>query len=145
MSIVAWDGKNLAADNQGTNNGLRMRTQKIFQAPSKEAVMAFTGDIEQGLALLEWFTKGEVLEDWPSFQKAENWTRMICASKGRAFIFELLPIRQYVFDPFMAWGSGRDFAMGAMAQGASATEAILKTNIHCEGCGMGVTSFPVDL
>lgn len=145
MSIVAWDGKTLAADNQATNNGLRMRTQKIFQLPFIDTIAAFTGDIEQGLALIKWFKEGEVPENWPSFQKAESWTRMICASKGKVFIFELLPIRQYVLDPFMAWGSGRDFAMGAMAQGASAAEAILKTNIHCEGCGMGATSFPVDL
>jgi ATP-dependent protease HslVU (ClpYQ) peptidase subunit len=50
-------------------------------------------------------------------------------------------VRQVVEDPFMAWGSGRDFALGAMAMGATAREAVAvacRFNVYC---GNGIDAF----
>lgn len=38
----------------------------------------------------------------------------------------------------MAWGSGRDYAMGAMARGANAKEAAEIAMRFDNGCGMGI-------
>lgn len=46
-----------------------------------------------------------------------------------------------VFDRFMAWGSGRDFAMGAMEMGASAYRAVEVAIRHSTGCGYGIDLF----
>ena len=44
-------------------------------------------------------------------------------------------------DRFHAWGSGRDFAMGAMQVGVDAVEAVRVANRHCVSCGNGIDHF----
>lgn len=140
MTIIAWDGKTLAADRQMTNNDLRIQCSKIMRW--RDYVIAWTGDNEQGLILSEWFKGGMAREKWPKFQEHEqNWTRLIYASKSGCGFFERLPVAQEVIDPFVAFGSGRDFAMGAMAMGADARKAVEITQIYSCDCGFGVEAY----
>ena len=44
-------------------------------------------------------------------------------------------------DAFAAFGCGGDIAIGAMAAGASAEEAVEIANIHHVECGLGVDVF----
>jgi hypothetical protein len=44
----------------------------------------------------------------------------------------------------MAWGIGCDFALGAMAMGADAVQAVEITNKFSIHCGMGVDSYGND-
>lgn len=43
-------------------------------------------------------------------------------------------VRAYI-DAYAAFGSGRDFAMGAMASGANAEMAVRAAITHCISCG----------
>ena len=140
MSIIAYDGKTLAADRQGTCADLAATHTKIKKIPSGE-VLAWTGEEEQGLCLALWYEAGSPVDKWPKFQEGDDWTRLIVASKEGVFTYEQVPKKVCVEDPFMAWGSGRDFAMGAMAMGADAEKAVLIANKHNIYCGKGVMSF----
>ncbi len=143
MSVVAWDGKTLAADRQGTQGDLVLLACKIRRLPNND-VVAWTGEIERGLALAQWYEAGADPSRFPSFQGSENWTRLIVVpAKGRPFIFEQLPFRQTVLDRMAAWGSGRDFALGAMAMGATAERAVKVASRFASSCGFGVQSFRV--
>ena len=142
MSVVAWDGKNLAADKLMCGNDCTRTTTKIFRV--KDAVIAFTGDIACGLILLDWYKDGCKKEDYPAFQTdKEDWTRMIIADKKGCRFYEKYPIAIEVEDPYSAWGSGRDFAMGALAMGATAGEAVKVASMFCLSCGGGTDNHPV--
>ena len=65
--------------------------------------------------------------------------------EGIAYEYEEFPIKQEIEMPYFAWGSGAKYALGAMAKGASAEEAI---NIACQFdpySGNGVTLFDTSL
>lgn len=136
MTVIAWDGKTLAADRQGTCAGMRYRATKLRRI-GKEA-LAICGDHDYGTALMEWYERGATPETWPSFQKTGDWVRLIVASRGRCFHYEREPKKLRVLDRFMAWGSGRDYAMGAMATGVDARRAVLVASRFDNGCGLGV-------
>ena len=138
MSVVVWDGRYLAADKQATCADMRIVTTKIRRLKSGE-IAAWTGDQERGLVLARWYEDGADCEKWPTFQRnKEDWARLIIVSSCRVCFFEMEPEAQLVEEQFMAWGSGRDFAMGALAKGATAEEAVAIANRFCITCGLGV-------
>ena len=142
MSVVAWDGKTIAADRQGTVAGMRHLARKICLLPVVNSVVAWTGTLDQGVALSAWFTAGADPRSWPEFQKdKEDWTRLIVATPNRIYTYERLPVLQEIEDSFFAWGSGRDFAMGALAHGADAVTAVEIASAWDAGCGLGVDAF----
>lgn len=143
MTVIAWDGKTLAADRQGCRGqGQIFRTTKIKALPTGE-VMAWTGTRDQGLMLWDWYENGAVVEDYPKFQATDDWTILIVARNGRAMEFNNQPVAMPVEEGFMAWGQGAPFALGAMAMGADACKAVEVASHLCESCGMGVDAFDV--
>lgn len=138
MSVIAWDGKSIAADKQATSSGLREKTTKLRRIETGE-VLAVVGEQDCGRALIAWYEKGAELGSWPAFQADEKlWTRLIVADSSGARVYERQPYAVPVEDPFMAWGSGRDYAMGAMARGATAREAVEIAMRFDNGCGLGI-------
>lgn len=143
MSIVAWDGRTIAADRQMTAGNLILTTHKIRKLPNGD-IVAWTGITENGLAVAEWYEKGADPALWPASQKGEDWSRLIVVPKrGRPFTYEQLPVKQIVHDRRAAWGSGGHFAIGAMEMGASSVQAVKVASKFCNGCGQGVDSFRV--
>lgn len=138
ISVVAWDGKTLAADKQATCAGLRFKTTKIRRLSTGE-VLAWTGGIEYGAMIAQWYELGADPEKWPKFQAdKENWSRLIVATASGVRVYEQQPIAFVVEDEFQAWGAGRDFALGAMWMGASARQAVEITCRFSTDCGCGV-------
>lgn len=141
MTIVAWDGESLSADQLACNQDLGWLTTKIFREGN--SVVAFTGGYEQGLSLLEWCRNGEQATLWPSHQSTDDWARLIVARPGQCYFYEKLPVKQIVTTPFMAWGSGRDFALGALEVGADARRAVEAAIYHCITCGGEAVTFKI--
>lgn len=143
MSVIAWDGKTLAVDKQATCSAMPSTVSKARRLPNGE-IVAWTGDQEQGLVLADWYETGAHVSNWPEFQKdREHWARLVVAGPSGIRFYEQFPVEQVENDPFQAFGSGRDYAMGALAMGATAEQAVLvasRFNIHC---GMGVDVFHV--
>lgn len=149
MSVIAWDGKTLAADRQANDDGMRRMATKLIVTAKGEA-LAWTGDHSYGLALAGWYTIQTV---WPTAPEGV-WARLVVVrmangkmpdgsvlKKPQVVVFENMPVEVEIVDDFMAWGSGRDFAMGAMAMGAGAVKAV---EVACQldtNCGMGVDSY----
>lgn len=142
MSIVAWDGKTLAADRRMVNNGMPMECRKLWLVwgpESKKYAIAVVGELCTGLGLKEWSEKGEKPEDWPAFQRdKENWTRLVMARDGLCWVYEREPYRIPIQDKFSAWGSGRDFAIAAMHLGKTAAEAVEIASLFDVNCGNGM-------
>lgn len=138
MSCVAWDGKEIAADKQATCSGLRVTTTKLRRIDSGE-VLAWTGEQDSGEMVARWYEQGADPAKWPACQSDKDlWSRLIVASGEGVKFFERQPVAVDVEDGFMAWGSGRDYALGAMARGARAREAVEIAMRFDNGCGLGV-------
>lgn len=89
--------------------------------------------------MAEWYEAGADPKLWPKSQEGEDWARLVVLSEGKVFEYENTPVRQPLIAPFMAWGSGADFAMGAMAAGCNAARAVEIASGLCASCGYGVS------
>jgi hypothetical protein len=136
MTVIAWDGKTLAADKRATTeDGAIAVTTKLYRIG--DALAAHTGESSVGRDLLEWFRAGAVLADFPTRAREDKAT-LIVIRQGEimAYVTGPHPTRYEMLR--MAWGCGRDFAMGAMQCGKTASEAVA---IACElnaFCGNGI-------
>ena len=148
MSVIAWDGKSLAADRQGTAGELRMVAPKLWRMTRHDGeivIIGTTGDLSESIVVRDWYVSGADPARWPEFQRTDRWARLVVLSASAWLVtFEREPVAIPVLDPFAAWGSGRDFALGAMAHGASARQAV---EIACRlsvFCGMGADEFSAE-
>jgi hypothetical protein len=138
MSVVVWDGKSVVADKQATCAGLKLTATKIRRV-GDGLILAWTGEQDSGEMMANWYVLGQDPAKWPSCQADKDlWCRLVVFhTDGSVETYERQPVPFPMLDAFMAWGSGRDYAMGAMARGATAREA---AEIACRfdnGCGMG--------
>lgn len=146
MSVVVWDGKTLAVDRQATCGELRMNVRKARYLACADETVAWTGDHELGIVLANWYENGAKPEDWPPAQRdKDRWCRLIVVSRrGGLKFYEMEPVAQRYRDaPYAAFGSGRDFALGALAMGATAEQAAEVACRFCVTCGGGVDVFRV--
>lgn len=119
MTVIAWDGKTLAADKQRNYMGTISRCTKIRRLASGE-VAAIAGNEATGLVLIDWYVRGSNPAEWPEAQKTDDWARLVIASKAGLKYYEKQPIAIESQEPFFAFGTGMDVALGAMAMGATA-------------------------
>jgi len=138
MSVVAWDGKAVAADKQATCSSMRFTVTKLRRLGTGE-VLAWTGDLDSGVLLAQWFEDGADPAKWPKCQEdKDQWVRLLVFSSAGARFYERQPVAVAIEDRFMAWGSGRDYAVGALACGKTAREAVEIAARFSTECGMGV-------
>lgn len=137
MSTVVWDGRTLAADSQATSNGLARKTTKIWANSIR--IWAIVGMESHFTELTKWLDAGCDPNNWPSFQTTEDFSVLIVVRRksnwqGMAnafgafdvFVYEQRPYPIKLDSaPFMAWGSGRELALGALAAKSSAIDALI--------------------
>ena len=141
MTVIAWDGKTLAADKQATSCGLAMTTTKIRQIEDG-SVAAYTGDQDSGEVILQWYEDGADPMLWPVVQQtSKGWARLIVADAKGCRVYDRRPIAVEVEDSFAAGGSGRDFAVAALHCGKSAREAVETASLYSIDCGKGMDAF----
>lgn len=148
MSVVVWDGQTLAAD-QRLTAGERFYTVpgcKIWRAA--DALCAVTGDIAAGAVMRRWWSEGADLDKFPASQAAaDRWCRLIVVPLTRLHVltYEQEPVPLvWPFDKPDAWGSGRDFALGALACGANARQAVAAAIALCITCGGDPDALGID-
>ena len=121
MTTVAFDGKSLAADSQTTTGSIRGTTVKI--AKNKAGfLVAGSGDLCVIKQWLNWVLDGMPPERQPEHCRESN--IIVVDPRGRVTVFEdnavaLSPPRKQ-----WALGTGSDIALGAMAAGADARQAV---------------------
>lgn len=136
MTVIAYDGKTVAADKQTTNHGWGFKTTKLHRFENK--VLCFCGDAGLGLALMNWFKSGCKADDFPKMDEDTQATLLVFERGKPVVAYEGTPY-PYVTDMTdqFAAGSGRDFALGAMSFGATAIQAVQVANKLSAYCGEG--------
>jgi hypothetical protein len=140
MTTIAWDGKTLAGDRKRNVRNTPVPATKVFRLPEpvtvgnlpRVAMFGCAGDSSEAVAVADWLLRN--------------------AEKPMAKDIDILAVDAYgkchfaannlVFYPIelqhWAVGSGADYAMGAMARGASAHEAVQVASLYDNGTGLGV-------
>lgn len=139
MTVIAWDGRTLAADKLADMAGLRTSVTKISRVNG--CLIGSAGASSVGNEAEAWFARGADPKDFPESQRDnEHWDGLLVITpEGAVLKYENTPYPVRL-DPGqkVAIGSGRDFAVAAMHLGLSATEAV---KLACElstGCGNGI-------
>lgn len=138
MTVIAWDGKQLAADRRTSSGSLVRISTKIFRLG--EALAGYSGDADAGEEIVAWFRDGHHPEKFPSsLRKDEGWGRLLIVwPDGILWMYGRTP-HPVKFPPQQfAIGSGRDFAHAAMYCGKNAPEAVEVACVFDSGCGNGV-------
>lgn len=146
MTVIAWDGRYLAADMQATCSSQRMLAKKLV-SPHHKVCLGITGSYDTQGLLNDWYLNQD--QEYPfKDDSSSSWGRLIVVKEGKLWWYETSRFPSENLDRFNAFGSGRDFALGAMAHGASAEQAVRITCAICNSCGLGVSvydSFTHDL
>jgi ATP-dependent protease HslVU (ClpYQ) peptidase subunit len=143
MTVIAWDGKVLAADRMSTVGGTPIphagpKVHRLRAPNGKVALVGFSGNSAYAWAYLAWMRGGEE----PQLKQGEDlkfsiilieWPRWVWYRSDTANRWDL-------FGAMSSWaiGSGCDYALGAMEHGASAREAVRIASRLDNQCGMGV-------
>lgn len=138
MTVIAWDGKTLAADKQATNNGLKLVVTKIMKAEINgvKSLVAVAGDMAQALNVVNWLINGG---EFPASQhSADDWQPIVIINRRGVFKYEQSPQPILYEGPYFSMGSGADVAMAAMHLGKAAEEAVELACALCASCGMGI-------
>ena len=146
MTVVAWDGKTLAADRRSVVSGTIRTTTKISRHPKKQELMAVTGCLPAGLEMQNWYISGHGPDAFPaSCRQADNFARLIVVGQDGVFCFEGSPIPIKFDDQHVAFGSGTDFAMAAMHMGADARQAVEVACALSSECGNGIDALTFEI
>lgn len=142
MTVIAFDGRTVAADRQGTSAGVRRNVTKLIRADDG-AVLSFSGDAAHGLEMIAWYNAGRDPNQFPTSREPG------AGPNSGAFlhVFQVgRKVMTYEWGPFpLIWedrqfaaGNGQLAAMAAMVMGADARRAVEIACQLVDGCGGGV-------
>ena len=144
MTVIAWDGKTLAADKMNQTGDTISTTTKIKQLPSGE-ILAISGISSIGLMMISWYESGADKSNFPITTDKDLCATMIVADCNgcKEYHSSTGPSPIKIEDKFAAWAVGREAALGAMEMGANAIQAVEIASKWVLGCGRGVDSFEI--
>lgn len=124
MTIIAWDGKTLAADRLLSGGNTKNHTVKIAKVQGH-----LIGAAGRGIAcaaFVNWFKEGAEPEKFPLHEfgaEEPECNAMVITPQGGLLVFENSPVPMHFLDTQYAIGSGAGYARAAMHLGKSAAEA----------------------
>lgn len=138
MTIICYDGKTLAADKRAVTMGLPRTVTKIHKI--RGHLVGCAGDAAPGRELIAWFERGADPADVPAFQCTSDHVGMLVITPdARILKYERGPYPiDFTEEGVYAFGSGRDYAMAAMALGCDARQAVELASRFDIDCGNGV-------
>ena len=138
MTVIAWDGKTLAADRRG-----RMEYNHIFEKMKllrvDDCLVGFSGETALGGAMEKWLRDGRNPETYPKGAGPNN-CMLIVHPSGLIEQFEGLAFPIKIEGTQHAIGSGHAYARAAMFLGHDAIRAV---DVACQfdsSCGNGIDS-----
>lgn len=135
MTIVAYKDGVLAADKQCCDAGMARTVTKIRRLKDGRLAGA-SGNSSMCRRMLDWIDDGADISKHPDTKDQCN--VLVVNLDGSLDLYDEGAAAIKLEDPFAAIGCGRDYALGAMACGASAVKAVdiaCRFDIHC---GQGV-------
>jgi hypothetical protein len=133
MTTVAFRDGIMVADTRGTHSDAGiMKCTKLFRktfkatarAKPREHILGICGDVYAAMVFVNWYGSGKPrLEMFDNMHESEEFGIMIWTGR-KLFEVNRLCTPVEVEDRFHAIGSGAAYAIGAMASGKSALDAV---------------------
>lgn len=124
MTTIAYAKGIMAADTQMTfGDATKARVSKINRL-SDGSLFAYAGSQFQGVRLKEWARGGFDPEKRPKFGPKTDIEALLIKPDGTIWYYDGSTIPEKLEDKFYAIGSGGAFALGALASGKSAVQAV---------------------
>ena len=136
MTVIAWKDGIIAADRAVGVGELLLEVAKLRRVGN--VVLAACGPADFGEAMIEWYERGCLREEFPQTQKQEDFAILVAASPAGVSLFYQTQHAVRRAADWSAVGSGAELAIGAMAAGASAVEAVQIAITYSRSCGFGV-------
>jgi 20S proteasome alpha/beta subunit len=138
VTVIAFDGRTLAADKRAVQAGHAFPVQKVFRL-DRDRLAGVSGNLGRAMAVVDWLRTARPDPDaFPGSDKEDEYVQvMVVHRDGRIRVYENTPHPFAVDRPFHAIGSGRDFAIVALHLGHTAVEAVAVTAEYASGCGNG--------
>lgn len=135
MTVIAWDGRTLAADKRTNFGSVVLTTTKLRKYPDGRLAGA-AGPSGACRAALDWLADGGDPAKYTAEIKDVH--LLMIRPDGSAWMFDGSAVPMRIEDSFCAIGSGMSEAMVAMACGKTAAEAVELTARYVSNCGNGV-------
>jgi len=127
MTVIVFDGSTCAVDSGAASETTVFRVRKFWTRTDE--LITGAGDTSHVVAMAEWYLAGAKPEEFPPMVRAMRDAELI--------VIDTQGVRRYEASPYAvdhgntkcAFGGGRDFAYGALACGAPASQA---AKIACE-------------
>lgn len=124
MTTVAWDGTSLAADRRCSGSAGSAAVGKIFRLKDGR-LLAGAGTYDDIVEVVAWLEAGAKEAKRPKLGDRDDGSDILLIDGGRAYWLTWPHLRPVLFNErFTAVGSGGPYALGAMAAGKSAKEAV---------------------
>lgn len=138
MTVIAWDGKTLAADRLVCFGGTRAHVTKIRRVG--DLIIGGAGATELIYAMLDWFDKGADPKEFPTSQRERNNcpSILVVTRDAKILHYESTPDPIVIENKFWAIGSGSTFALAAMHLGRDSREAVEVACALDSNCGNGI-------
>lgn len=139
MTVIAWDGKTLAADKLGSNGNTKTTVLKIYRHEGE--LLGVTGNMSIGMEMLAWYMAGAKAADYPASNKDADkagCSLVVIGADGSVKKYESGPHAFRMFGQYLAFGCGDEAALVAMHCGKTAAEAVEIACMFNSGCGNGV-------
>jgi hypothetical protein len=142
MTTAAWDGKTLAADKRSSGS-FNNTVTKIFKTPF--GIAACAGAAGKAAYVRFWAESSFDPELEPEWDQELTVVMLHVLWDGTIQLFDNIGLPIVLEDPFSAIGSGSDIAIGAMAAGKTAEEAIAICALYDAGTGNGVDTLTLEV
>ena len=137
MTIIAWDGKTLAADRRAVCSSFKGgETTKIHTWDG--GLCGFSGDMDTGVTLLDWLLTGADPKQYPELQESDPSSLLVIYNDGQVAQFGRSPVPMLFANPYHAIGSGAKYALAAMYLGKKAKQAVEVACALDVYCGNGI-------
>lgn len=144
MTCIAWDGKTLAADKRACVGNMQCTVTKIERING--LLVGGSGDSAFINAMRDWVKRGRDAQTFPQHQRdKDDWQAvLVIEADGTASLYERTPFPIRYEQPFIAIGSGREFARAAMHLGKTAREAVEVACALDVNCGNGIDTLTLE-
>lgn len=138
MTVIAWDGKTLAADKRAGTD--MPRTVTKIRRTANGSLIGCTGTACGDVELMDWFEAGADSTKFPArhLDNEKSSHMIVIEPSGRILMYMDCATPCVFEDGQHAIGSGRDFAMASMHLGLNAQQAVEVAIQLSATCGNGI-------
>ena len=132
MTTICYKGGVLASDTRAYSGGSQPmgNKQKIFKIEGGSCFGVSTPQPGLSESIRDWFVEGKHPDHEPNIPEA-GFAMLEIDKHGQVFFYSnSLNPSGPLMDEYFAIGSGAEYAMGAMAFGACAADAVAAASIH---------------